>query len=81
MKINKPITDVEYILREALIKSFDKLRMNGNILIPFVVSLSNHERNQFVQHFLSDNDSIVSNTVPTGITTQSTEPSSSHAHR
>ncbi len=31
-------------LRDALIKSFDKLRMNGNILIPFVVSLSNHER-------------------------------------
>jgi hypothetical protein len=36
--------------KEALIKSFDKLRMNGNILIPFVVSLSNHERNQFVLH-------------------------------
>ena len=29
------------ILREALIKSFDKLRMNGKSLIPFVVSLSN----------------------------------------
>ncbi len=37
-----------------LIKSFDKLRMNGNALIPFVVSLSNHERNQFVQRFLSE---------------------------
>ena len=28
---------------ETLIKSFDKLRTNGNLLIPFVVSLSNHE--------------------------------------
>ncbi|PPK73554.1 hypothetical protein B0F88_10182 [Methylobacter tundripaludum] len=26
--------------------------MNGNILIPFVVSLSNHEWNQYVQRFL-----------------------------
>ena len=39
-------------LREALNKSFDKLRTNGNLLIPFVVSLSNHERNQLVQRFL-----------------------------
>jgi cytochrome c peroxidase len=30
-------------------KSFDKLRTNGDGLIPFVVSLSNHERNQLVQ--------------------------------
>ena len=29
--------------------SFDKLRTNGKVLIPFVVSLSNHERNQLVQ--------------------------------
>ncbi len=34
-------------------KSFDKLRTNGNLLIPFVVSLSNHERNQLVQRFPS----------------------------
>jgi len=27
-------------------KSFDKLRTNGKSLIPFVVSLSNHEWNQ-----------------------------------
>ena len=37
--------------KEALNKSFDKLRTNGNLLIPFVVSLSNHERNQLVQRF------------------------------
>ena len=44
--------------RETLIKSFDKLRMNGNLLIPFVVSCelaeqSNHERNQINQRFPS----------------------------
>jgi hypothetical protein len=47
-------------LRRRLNKSFDKLRTNGKLLIPFVVSLSNvllsevegHERNQLVQHFL-----------------------------
>jgi hypothetical protein len=39
--------------REALIKSFDRLRTNGKWLIPFVVSLSNHERNQFIQRFPS----------------------------
>ena len=38
--------------REMLNKSFDKLRTNGRLLIPFVVSLSNHERNQLVQRFL-----------------------------
>jgi len=37
--------------REALIKSLDKLRMNGNVLIPSEVSLSNYERNQFAQRF------------------------------
>jgi hypothetical protein len=31
---------------EALNKSFDRLRTNGKLLIPFVVSLSNHEWNQ-----------------------------------
>lgn len=30
-------------------KSFDELRTNGKLLIPFVVSWSNHERNQPVQ--------------------------------
>ena len=47
-------------IRETLNKSFDKpvlskdegLRTNGKRLIPFVVSLSNHERNQLVQHSL-----------------------------
>jgi hypothetical protein len=37
--------------KEALNKSFDRLRMNGNYLIPFVVSLSNHGRNQINQRF------------------------------
>ena len=49
------------LAREALIKSFDKLRTNGKRLIPFVVSpsatlrraLSNHEGNQLVQCFPS----------------------------
>jgi len=36
---------------EALIKSFDRLRTNGKLLIPFVVNLSNHERNRFIQRF------------------------------
>jgi hypothetical protein len=39
---------------EALNKSFDKLRTNGKALIPFVVSLSNHERNPLVQSFLKN---------------------------
>ena len=30
---------------ETLNKSFDKLRTNGKLVISFVVSLSNHERN------------------------------------
>ncbi len=34
------------MLKKALNKSFDRLRTNGKLLIPFVVSLSNHERNQ-----------------------------------
>ncbi len=33
-------------IKEALTKSFDRLRTNGNILITFVVRLSNHECNQ-----------------------------------
>ncbi len=40
------------MIREALNKSFDKLTTDGNLLIPFVVSLSNHERNQLVQRIL-----------------------------
>ena len=39
--------------KEALNKSFDRLRTNGKWLIPFVVSLSNHERNQLIQCFLN----------------------------
>jgi flagellar biosynthetic protein FliP len=39
-------------LKDTLNKSFDKLRTNGNFLIPFVVSLSNHERNTLNQFFL-----------------------------
>jgi outer membrane protein, multidrug efflux system len=39
-------------LDEMLNKSFDKLRTNGKLLIPFVVSLSNHERNPLIQCFL-----------------------------
>jgi hypothetical protein len=39
-------------LKDALIKSFDRLKTNGNVLIPFVVSLSSHERNPLVQSFL-----------------------------
>jgi len=33
--------------REPLNKYFDKLRMNGNKVIPFVVSLSSHEWKRF----------------------------------
>jgi hypothetical protein len=40
------------VFREPLIKSFDKLRTNGKLLIPFMVSLSNYERNQLIQSFL-----------------------------
>lgn len=32
-------------------KSFDKPEPKSNKLIPFVLSLSNHEWNQFVQRF------------------------------
>jgi coenzyme F420-reducing hydrogenase alpha subunit len=41
-----------FMFKESLNKSFDKLRTNGKCLIPLVVSLSNHERNQLVQGFL-----------------------------
>jgi hypothetical protein len=47
-------------VKKALNKSFDRLRTNGKLLIPFMVSLSNallstaegHERNQLNQSFL-----------------------------
>jgi hypothetical protein len=48
---NDALHCVQHILR-ALIKSFARLRTNGNVLIPFVVSLSNHERNPLVHSFL-----------------------------
>jgi hypothetical protein len=40
------------IVEETLNKSFDRLRTNGKWLIPFVVSLSNHDRNPLNLHFL-----------------------------
>ena len=40
-------------LKETLNKSFDKLRTSGKMLIPFVASSSNHERNQLNQSFLN----------------------------
>jgi hypothetical protein len=46
-----PFTGNSDLLEETLIKSFNKLRMSDNLLIPFVVSLSNHERNQTNQRF------------------------------
>jgi hypothetical protein len=39
--------------KEALIRSFDKFRMNDKPLIHFVLSLSDHERNQLVQRPLT----------------------------
>jgi hypothetical protein len=38
-------------VRETLNKSFDRLRTNGKLAIPFVVSLSNHERYPSIQLF------------------------------
>jgi hypothetical protein len=52
LPVFKEITARVISLRETLNKPFDKLRANGNWLIPFVVSLSNHEWNQLVQYFL-----------------------------
>ncbi len=54
------------VSREALNKSFDKLRTNGNLLIPFVVSLSNHERNQLVQRFPKDVRTRLGRAEPAG---------------
>ena len=39
--------------KESLIKSFDRLRTNGKVLIPLMVSLSNHNRNPLTQSFLN----------------------------
>ena len=39
-------------VKETLIKSFDRLRTNGKLLIPFVVSLSNHNLNALNQRIL-----------------------------
>jgi hypothetical protein len=35
---------VDVATSEGLIKSFDRLRTNGDSLVPFVVSLSNHRQ-------------------------------------
>jgi MSHA pilin protein MshD len=45
--------------RKAIDKSFDKLRTNGSALISFVVSLSNHKRNQSVQDSLNVSHRLV----------------------
>ena len=45
--------DKDYrFIKETLIKSFDMLRMNGKVLIPLMLSLSNLECNQPVQGLL-----------------------------
>ncbi len=57
----KQVTVAENRLKEPLIKSFDKLRTNGKLLIPFVVSsafaepveASNHTHNRLNQGFLN----------------------------
>ena len=41
------------MLKEVLNKSLDRLGTNGEWLISFMVSLSNHTANQLVQDFLS----------------------------
>jgi Cu(I)/Ag(I) efflux system protein CusF len=43
---------MQMTLMKTLHKSFDRLRTNGKLLIPFAVSLSNHERNPSVQRVL-----------------------------
>ncbi|NOU23320.1 MAG: hypothetical protein HOO93_16345, partial [Methyloglobulus sp.] len=53
MNPNHNATQRANSFKEPLIKSFDRLRTNGNELISFVVSLSNHEQNQLVQRFLN----------------------------
>jgi len=49
----KQLISCFFCLNETLIKSFDRLRTNGNKLIPIVLSLAEeHERNQLIQSFL-----------------------------
>jgi len=40
------------LLREVLIKSFDRLGMNGKHLIFLLLALPSHEQNRFIQRFL-----------------------------
>jgi hypothetical protein len=56
-----------FLVKEARNKSFDKLpstklRTNGNFLIPFVVSLSNHVRSTLNQSFLNRKSDILTMT-------------------
>ena len=51
-------------LKEPLNKSLDKLRTNGKRLILFVVSLSNHERNQLNQRLLKRIDAFIDRHEP-----------------
>jgi len=44
----------QHPFKETLNKSFDELRTNAKLLIPFVVSLSNQEWNQLIQCFLKN---------------------------
>jgi NodT family efflux transporter outer membrane factor (OMF) lipoprotein len=46
-------------MKVTLNKSFDRLRTNGTLLIPFVVSLSNHERSPLVQCFLKSHQRVM----------------------
>ena len=45
---NTPEETLSNVLRRA---SFGDIRTNGKGMIPFVVSLSNHERNRLIQRF------------------------------
>jgi|GEM_PF-4769712 len=44
-------------IKEPLMTSLDKLITNAKALIWFVISLSNHERNQRIQKFLKQSNS------------------------
>lgn len=59
-------------------KSFDELRTNGKLLIPFVVSLSNHERNQLVGASLTQRTTVTGQCALT-MTSCAIEPSSMRA--
>ncbi len=45
-------------VKEPMVKAFDKLRTSVRLLIPFVLSLSNHERNQLVRRFLKESQRL-----------------------